>query len=197
MSSRQRSNPLALAVLALLYERPMHPYEMATTLRERRKEDSIKLNYGSLYSVVQSLERRGLIVAKEVQRDGTRPERTVYAIAESGAVELLDWLSELVAVPGKEFTQFEAALSLLPCLRPEEAVRLLEERVSRLEEELAAADGLREHAFKRKLPRLLWIEGEYRIALRRTELEYVSALVREIREETIEGMELWREFQKQ
>ena len=32
------SNPLALAVLALLFERPMHPYEMAATLKERHKE---------------------------------------------------------------------------------------------------------------------------------------------------------------
>jgi DNA-binding PadR family transcriptional regulator len=30
-------NPLALAVLALLFERPMHPYEMAATLRQRHK----------------------------------------------------------------------------------------------------------------------------------------------------------------
>jgi hypothetical protein len=49
------ANPLALAVLVLLYERPMHPYEMAATLRERRKQDSIKLRYGSLYTVIELL----------------------------------------------------------------------------------------------------------------------------------------------
>ena len=49
------SNPLALAVLACLHERPMHPYEMASTMRERGKEQSIKLNYGSLYTVVDNL----------------------------------------------------------------------------------------------------------------------------------------------
>ncbi len=53
MARRQRSNPLALAVLACLVERPMHPYEISTTLRSRGKELSIKLNYGSLYSVVE------------------------------------------------------------------------------------------------------------------------------------------------
>ena len=52
---RSTSNPLALAVLACLSERPMHPYEMASTMRERGKEQSIKLNYGSLYTVVDSL----------------------------------------------------------------------------------------------------------------------------------------------
>ena len=39
MADRRRSisNPLALAVLACLHERPMHPYEMAGTLRERAR----------------------------------------------------------------------------------------------------------------------------------------------------------------
>ncbi len=51
---RKVSNPLALAVLACLFERPMHPYEMASTMRERHKDESIKLNYGSLYTVTES-----------------------------------------------------------------------------------------------------------------------------------------------
>jgi DNA-binding PadR family transcriptional regulator len=48
--TRRRSNPLALAMMALLFERPMHPYEMASSMRTRRKEGSIRLSYGSLYS---------------------------------------------------------------------------------------------------------------------------------------------------
>ena len=72
---KRPSNALALAVLALLYERPMHPYEMSGTLKFRHKEDSIKINYGSLYAVVESLERKGLIEATERLRDGRRPGR--------------------------------------------------------------------------------------------------------------------------
>src|SRR5439155_14779714 len=64
-SDRKLSNPLALAVLALLYERPMHPYEMAFLMRSRGKHHTIKLNYGSLYTVVDALQRGGLIVAQE------------------------------------------------------------------------------------------------------------------------------------
>ena len=81
MADRRRSitNPLALAVLACLHERPMHPYEMAATMRERGKEQSIKLNYGSLYTVVDSLAKNGLIEAVEARREGRRPERTVYS----------------------------------------------------------------------------------------------------------------------
>ena len=85
MSRRRVSNPLALAVLACLNERPMHPYEISTTLRNRGKEQSIKLNYGSLYAVVESLQKHGLITSRATTREGRRPERTVYEITEAGA----------------------------------------------------------------------------------------------------------------
>src|ERR1700737_4090884 len=102
--SSQLSNPLALAVLALLFERPMHPYEMAATLKERHKEESIKLRYGSLYTVLDALLARGFVVAKEVSREGKRPERTVYALTGAGLDGLRDWMRDLLRHPSKEFT---------------------------------------------------------------------------------------------
>ena len=86
MASKRRrvSNPLALAVLSALRERPMHPYEMAATMRSQGKERSIKLNYGSLYTVVDNLAKHGLIEAMEATREGRRPERTVYRLTEAG-----------------------------------------------------------------------------------------------------------------
>src|SRR5438128_9171271 len=108
MTHRRVSNPLALAVLGCLSERPMHPYEISTTLRTRGKENSIKLNYGSLYSVVESLQKHGLIQAQETLREGRRPERTVYSITPAGLAEFEDWLAELLSTPVREFTSLEA-----------------------------------------------------------------------------------------
>jgi DNA-binding PadR family transcriptional regulator len=88
MARRKVSNPLALAVLSCLAERPMHPYEMSTTMRERGKHESIKLNYGSLYSVVESLQKHGLIAPRETVKDGRRPERTVYEITSAGRLRV-------------------------------------------------------------------------------------------------------------
>ncbi|MGH9045334.1 MAG: PadR family transcriptional regulator [Acidimicrobiales bacterium] len=191
---RSISNPLALAVLALLFERPMHPYEMASTMRERHEEESIKLNYGSLYSVVDSLVRRGFIRPGETVREGRRPERTTYEITESGHVELVDWLSELLAVPKKEFTQFEAALCLSGCLSPQDTVRLLEQRCHRLDLHARADSSIREAMEQAELPRLFTIEAEYRHALREAELAWVRRLIEEIEDGSLDGIELWRRF---
>src|SRR3954454_3972301 len=140
MTRRRVSNPLALAVLSCLSERPMHPYEISTTLRTRGKEQSIKLNYGSLYTVVESLQKHGLISARETTREGRRPERTVYEITPAGRDEFEDWLAELLSTPVREFTSLEAGLSLMPGLPPDEVTRLLEERSERLRIEIASLE---------------------------------------------------------
>lgn len=193
MARRNRSNPLALGVLICLCERPMHPYEVATTLRHRQKHESVRLNYGSLYAVVDSLERRGLIVAEGTERSGRLPERTVYAVTEAGRIEVHDWLTGLISTPVKDYLQFEAALSFLPALPPHAVVDLLCERAQSLEVELAQAKVMRELAEKMDLPRLFWVEAEFHQLLRKAELDYVRSLAREIEEGTLEGVEWWHE----
>ena len=128
---RPVNNPLALALLASLDTGgPTHPYELASTLR------SVK--WGSFYTVVQNLEKYGLIEAVGTDRDGRRPERTTYAVTDDGRAELKDWLRELVAVPETEPPAFEAALSVLGVLPPDEVTALLATRVAALEDDLAA-----------------------------------------------------------
>lgn len=172
----------------------MHPYEMSTMMRERHKEDSIKLNYGSLYSVVESLAKHGLIAARETARAGRRPERTVYGITDAGRTEFVDWLSELVSVPVKEFTRFEAALSLLAGLAPQDAARLLQQRVQRLDHELRAISAGLQAAGEQGLPRLFTVEVEYRQALREAELQFVRGLLGQLTEGTLDGLADWQRF---
>jgi DNA-binding PadR family transcriptional regulator len=192
VAKRKVSNPLALAVLGLLTERPMHPYEMSTTLRERAKEQSIKLNYGSLYSVVESLQRHALIEVHETLREGRRPERTIYTITDAGRTEFVDWLSDLLAIPVKEYTQFEAALSLMPGLPPDEVLRLVQTRRTRLETEIVATDAVLHDLARQKFPYLFVIELDYLQEIRRAELAFVDRLVAGIRDGSLEGVDLWR-----
>ena len=205
------ANPLALAVLALLFERPMHPYEMAATLKQRNKDESIKIRYGSLYTVIELLVKRGFIAATETSREGKRPERTVFALTSSGCDELRAWMQDLLRDPVKEYPQFAAGLSLMPVLPPEETVALLRQRalhlsaeIARIEANLAAVlqqevpitpDELPPLLVGKKFPPLFVIEAEYALALMRAELAFVNELVRRITEEGWGPVELWRELQ--
>lgn len=191
MSKRPVSNPLALAVLSCLWERPMYPYEMTTSLRERGKEDSIRLNFGSLYAVIKSLERHGLIEAARTEREGNRPERIVYAITEAGKLEALDWLRELVALPVKEYPAFETGLSLLPMLPPTEATTLLRERLARLDADLAERARVSGLPEVQGLPELFLIEGSYRVAMLEAERAFVASTVARLEAGDLGGFQLW------
>src|SRR4051794_14323820 len=180
MAARSRNNPLALAVLALLWERPMHPYEMSLTLRERRKDESVKLNFGSLYSVVDSLVKHGLIEAASTERDGNRPTRTVYRLTDPGATEAIDWLTDLVRTPTKEFPQFEAALSFLPLLGPDDVVRLLRLRQATLERTLAGLRTGVDESAAMGLPAIFTLESAYEIAMLNAEVGFVVGLATSI-----------------
>jgi len=192
----------------------MHPYEMASTLKHRQKHESIKLRYGTLYTVIELLTERGLIRAKETSRDGKRPERTVYALTAEGRDQLRDWMHELLAEPAKEFPQFGAALCLLPVLPPEEALLMLRDRalkltgkIAQLQAVLAQLTGqqlsdlanpeqpLPPMLVGQKFPAVFVIEEEYRLALLRAELDFVNDLVRRVSEEGWGPVDLWRNMQ--
>jgi DNA-binding PadR family transcriptional regulator len=185
------SNPLALAVLALLFERPMHPYEMGVILRQRHKEESIKLRYGSLYTVIDLLLRRGFIAARETARDGKRPERTVYELTASGRDELQAWMTDLIAEPVKDYPQFEAALCLLPVLPPGQALVLLRQRLARLHAKIGEIEALHSAPQLANFPPLFLIETEYRLALLKAEQHFVADVVKRI-ESGWGPLELWR-----
>jgi len=190
---RKISNLLALSLLTLLRERPMYPYEMAATLRHRGKDQSMKINWGSLYTVVQNLEKHGFIETVEVGREGRQPERTTYQITDAGRDELYDWLRELISQPEREYTSFEAALAECAVLSPRELTDLLRRRLDALETATAQHETMLE-ALETSLPRLFLIESEYHLALRRAETEWVRGVLKEFTDGTFPGLEAWQRF---
>jgi DNA-binding PadR family transcriptional regulator len=192
-TAKEISNPLALVVLVFLFERPMHPYEMVTTLRQRHKEESIKLRLGSLYTIIQSLLRDKLITAKETIRDGPRPERTVYALTPAGRAHMRKWLREILSVPVKEYPQFMAALSLLPALPPEEVLDLLEQRSERVGQKLKELRSCLDHLLEQGLPALFLVEAEFEYTLLKTERDFVNKLARRIVDDDWASLKPWRE----
>lgn len=189
-----RANPLALAVLVCLYERPMHPYEVAQTLRQRAKQESVRLNYGSLYAVVDSLEKRGFIKATGTVRDGKRPERTIYEITDDGSREMDDWMTELIGVPAKEYPLFMTGLSFLPSLPPDDALMALRSRADVLKVKLAGMRGAMRAAREGGLPRLFELEAEYEEQQLNAELKFVNGLIHDLEGGTLDGLDIWRMF---
>jgi DNA-binding PadR family transcriptional regulator len=173
--------PLALAVMNLLMERPMHPYEMKLKMKERGHDQVIRLKGGSIYDTVVRLEAGGFIKSQAPSREGRRPERTVYSITDTGRDEITAWLRELLAQPVNDYPQFAAALAFFAALDKAEVVRLLQVRTAMLESQIAGTEkGLENWTKAMGIPRLLLVEAEYGIAMARAELEWVRRLIADI-----------------
>jgi DNA-binding PadR family transcriptional regulator len=189
MKSPKRS-PVALAVLAMLYEAPMHPYRMQLLIKERGKDEVINVTQrASLYQTIQRLEREGLISAQQTIRDDKRPERTVYEITASGRAVALQWLRQILSTPAMEYPEFPAAISFLPLLTPDDALQQFAARAKAIEADLGRMDeGLRQAA---NVPRLFLLEHEYLRAARDTELAWVKAVIEDLRAGRLTWSEAW------
>jgi DNA-binding PadR family transcriptional regulator len=178
--------PLALAVMNLLAEHPMHPYEMKSKMKERGHDQVIRLKGGSIYDTVVRLQEGGFIKSQAPSREGRRPERTVYAITDAGREEIMAWLRELLAQPVNEYPQFGAALAFFAALDKDEVVRLLKVRIALLDGQAAGEEKQLKTFMDMGLPRLFLVEADYAVVMKRAERDWVRQLI-----EDIEGGRLW------
>jgi DNA-binding PadR family transcriptional regulator len=168
-----------IAVLTLLRQGPMHPYQMRRLLKSRHKDEILSLRHGSLYHSIGRLERAGRIAVEATSREGKRPERTTYRITEAGEVDLLGTLRKMIAVPRHEANDFMAAVSSLVHLEPEEARLRLEERCGELEKKIDERKRVLALVMER-VPRIHLVESEYLLAMQRAELEWTRSLAKQI-----------------
>jgi DNA-binding PadR family transcriptional regulator len=180
-----RRSVLAMAVLSMLSEEPMHAYRMQQLIKERHKGDVVNVTQrNSIYQTIDRLLREELVAVESTARAANRPERTTYLITDAGRTILREWLDAMLSTPAREYPEFPAALSFLPSVTPDEAVDALSTRISRLEQQLAALDdGLAQGSTF--LPRLFLIESEYQRQVLVAELDYVRDLVDDLRAERI------------
>jgi len=183
MSKSRRTisrSALALAVLLLLGESPMHPYQMHRMLRERRKEDVLDVRPAAIYRLVERLDGAGLIEPLGTSRQGKRPERTVYRITDEGRELSDEWLREMLAMPEREYPSFPAALSMAGVLPPDAVAQELKRRAIAIEGNLARMD-VELRSVQHLLARVHLLEVEHAQAVLRAEVEWLHAVETDIR----------------
>ena len=185
-----KRSPLALAVLVLLYEAPMHVYRMQQLIKRRGEDEVVNVTQpNSLYQTIARLERAELILAGSVDRESGRPERTVYELTGAGRETIVKWTRELVSTPSREFPEFPAAISVLAVLTPNDAVKQIEKRIGALTSEVARLDARITAA--QFLPRLFRLELEYMHAQAEAELVWVKAIANDLRSRRLSWNKAW------
>ena len=166
----------------------MHPYELASTMKERHHDEFVRLNFGSLYHTVDALERNGWIVPTEREKEGNRPERTIYRLTDSGREVLVGVVSDIIAHPRREYMNFSAGLMFMHNLDAPTAVRLLEERSRHLHVLITKLTQILDELLAGGHTRLILVELEHKIAI----LEAENAWAQEIAKEIENGKLEWK-----
>lgn len=172
--ARPGRSPLAMIVLTLLEEEPMHAYRMQQLIRAREKDAVVNVaSRNSIHQVLARLERDGLVVPDDA---GGSRSKVVYRNTQAGREALLSWLSETLARPRNEYPSFAAALSCLPLITPAQLVALLSDRLAALDSMLA---DIRPEQVRQEygLARVFVIEDEYRRAMLVAERQWVAAII--------------------
>ncbi len=173
--------PLGLAVLELLHERPLHPYEMAQLMRERYVHMRVNVKAGSLYHTVERLLRAGLIQVVDTQRDGRRPERTVYGMTQTGLDEFTQRGRELLGDLATEFPAYLSGLAVIDDLGRESSLIELEHRITRLRAAVAADEAVLQRLAEDETPLIYWLDWRYQCDHRKFELEWTERLHEDLR----------------
>lgn len=170
--------PLGAAVLGLVMERPMHPYEMFQLLLERDKDELLKIKPGSLYHAVDRLATQGLIEEAGTEREGNRPERTRYTIKPEGYEALHGHVSQLLREVVNEYPGFRRGIAEAHDLPVEQVVALLRERQTALREKVDATEA--HLATSGPERRQFLLNYEYSLAMLQAELAWLENIISEL-----------------
>jgi DNA-binding PadR family transcriptional regulator len=169
--------PLAVSVLALLNERPMHPYEMYSLMLERRQDRLVKVRPGSLYHAVDRLVREKLIQSTGTERAGARPERTMYEITAAGHDGLHAWIRQTLSGPYEEFPRFPVALTEAHNLPRDEVVELLSAHLETIKADIDLLESGGALARSRQVPEMYWLDVDYVLAMRRSQRDWIATAI--------------------
>ncbi|WP_183086171.1 PadR family transcriptional regulator [Mycetocola tolaasinivorans] len=167
--------PIEIVALGLLLERPMHPYEMYQIATQRREDTVVKVSPGSLYRAVYALEQKGFAIAAQVEREGARPERTLFEITDPGRERLFVDVAELLRTPMTERPRVLQALSEAHVLPAPQVRELLSERVTQLRVRVDRLRGDIETVGGLGVPEMYWINAPYQLAMYEAEIAWLEA----------------------
>ncbi|GAA3207569.1 PadR family transcriptional regulator [Oerskovia jenensis] len=178
--ARKELSAAALLLLGLLHERPMHPYQVHQTLKQRGDDRLASITPGSVYHAMDRLESEGLVEAVGTDREGNRPQRTTYRLTDAGREAFAARTALLLGEPRREHPCFPLALSQAHAIDRASALAATRARRAALADELAAYtsryDVVRHHG----LPRRLLLDVEYDIHRIESELTWLDGLLADL-----------------
>jgi DNA-binding PadR family transcriptional regulator len=178
--------PLAISVLALLEEKPMHAYEMYQLLVSRHNHRIVKVRPGSLYHTVERLAGQEYVRAIGTDRAGNRPERTTYEITPTGSEALVRRVESGIETFAYEYPVFPVFLAEAHNLEAEDAVLRFRRRIEDLDFWLADVDKAVAGAKARDVPEPYWLAAGFIRTQVMAERDWLTTTIERIESKDLE-----------
>jgi DNA-binding PadR family transcriptional regulator len=114
------------ALLGLLSEKPMYPYQIEHEVKQRDMRFWTELSMSSIYKLLRKLEA-GELVSSHVEISDENRTRKIYEVTEGGNKEFKEKLHDLLCEPEHKRWGIDIAISNLNILPREEAIACLRE----------------------------------------------------------------------
>ena len=163
-----------LVILGLLKEGPKHGYEIKKLLKNVLGVFT-SFESTSIYYPLKSLEEKGYL-AKEVSKEGLRPERYIYKLTSKGKDELDRLLIDNFLSLNRPFVNVDLSLYFLPYIDKDVLSRKLKIRLKALERVkrwLNRRIDEFKHKDKKHLKKIL----EHNLRLVEAEIEFTKDLI--------------------
>jgi PadR family transcriptional regulator, regulatory protein AphA len=102
------SNP-ETALLGLLSEQPMYPYQIEQEVKNRSMRYWADLSMSSIYKLLRKLETENLVTRQNQVSDGNRLQK-LYSLSETGKTVLQEKVEEILSVPEHMRWQFDIGI---------------------------------------------------------------------------------------
>ncbi len=130
-------NRYDLVLLGFIAEKESSGYDIITTIKRRELDRWAKISTSTVYNRLLRLEKNECIKGR-VERDGNRPERTIYAITPKGRTHLRkEVVKHLV---GFNDDPRQLGFAFLFATDPREVAKQLRKHAEELSKQIAAID---------------------------------------------------------
>jgi DNA-binding PadR family transcriptional regulator len=177
---------VAVLVLGLLHERPMHPYQAYQALVERGDARLVRVNPGAVYHGVERLERGGLVEVVGTDREGGRPERTTYRVTDAGRAAMATRLRSLLGDDHQPYPLFSVGLAEAHELPVEVVVHELRRRRERQDAQRAALQARHDEARSYGLPRRYALDVERDLAMLAAEVAWLDSTIADLEPDSLD-----------
>jgi DNA-binding PadR family transcriptional regulator len=143
MKTPRKLSNAETALLGLLCEEPMHPWQIEKVVRHRDMRHWTDLSQATIYSQLRSLKRAKLVECR--QEIGQGRLRKVYSVTKAGRAALRDKVRELLTEPEPMKWRVDLATYNLDLLTVQEAGACLKEYRQKLKEGIACYRKLAEY----------------------------------------------------